>query len=79
VLNGTLCLTGVLRHAVLVKFEGLFLKPEILVTERKTRDFIYTLSMGREQRKRLYRMAYMAVAALVVLPFEPGARLSLKT
>jgi len=78
VLNRTLCLTGVLRHTVVVKFEGLLLKPKIFVTKHKTRSLIYTLPVAREQRKWPYRVTYMAVITLVVLPFEPGASLSWK-
>jgi hypothetical protein len=63
---------------MLVKFEGLLLEPEIFVTEYKARSLVYTLSMAREQPKRLYRATYMAVTTLVVLPFKPGASLNWK-
>jgi hypothetical protein len=78
VLNRTLVLTGILRHTVLVKFDGLLLKPKIFVTKHKTRGLIYTLPVAREQRKRLYRITHMAVTTLIVFPFEPWASLSWK-
>jgi len=36
-------LTGVLRNTVLEEFQGLFLKPEILVTELKAGRLVDTL------------------------------------
>ena len=73
-----MCLTRVLRHTVLVKFEVLLLEPEIFVTEHKARSLVYTLSIAREQHEKPCRRTYMTVTTLVVLPFEPGAGLSWK-
>jgi hypothetical protein len=73
-----LCLTRVLRHTVLVKFEVLLLEPEIFVTEHKARSLVYTLSIAREQHEKPCRVTYMAVTTLIVLPFEPRASLSWK-
>jgi len=67
-----MCLTGVLRNTVLEEFR-FSLNPENLVIDSKTWGFVDTLYAVSLAGWKRGRVTYVAVTALVILPFEPKA------